>query len=83
MSANDPAEEYALMAESGMTRRQILASLTTAPAERFEQTRAAGRIAPGAAADLTILGVDPMTDVRGFTSVRYAVRRGRILYARF
>jgi len=82
MSSYDPADEYALMAESGMTPRQILASLTTAPAERFERTRAGGRITPGGAADLTILVTDPMTDVRGFTSVRYTIRRGRILYGR-
>ncbi len=32
---SDPSEEYALMAEAGMSFRQILASLTTTPAERF------------------------------------------------
>ncbi|MBI4468590.1 MAG: hypothetical protein HY650_04620 [Acidobacteria bacterium] len=31
----DPSDEYTLMAEAGMTFRQILASLTTVPAERF------------------------------------------------
>jgi imidazolonepropionase-like amidohydrolase len=31
----DPTEEYTLMAQARMTFRQILASLTTAPAERF------------------------------------------------
>jgi hypothetical protein len=35
MNDYDPTDEYALMAEAGMTFRQILASLTTAPAERF------------------------------------------------
>lgn len=31
----DPGEEYTLMAAAGMTFRQILASMTTVPAERF------------------------------------------------
>ena len=34
MSEYDTAEEFDLMARAGMTPRQILASLTTAPAER-------------------------------------------------
>jgi hypothetical protein len=44
MSVYDPADEYALMSESGMTSRQILASLTTAPAERFDGTRSVPRL---------------------------------------
>jgi imidazolonepropionase-like amidohydrolase len=32
---DDPAEEYRLMAAAGMDARQVLASLTTAPAARF------------------------------------------------
>ena len=48
----DPSEEYALMAESGMSFRQILASLTTAPAERFGEAQRLGRIAGGLQADL-------------------------------
>jgi imidazolonepropionase-like amidohydrolase len=50
MTAYDPTEEYALMAKAGMTFPQILASLTTAPAERFGASKELGRIAPGLAA---------------------------------
>ena len=47
MTAYDPTEEYALMAKAGMTFPQILASLTTAPAERFGASKQLGRIGPG------------------------------------
>lgn len=55
MSEYDPTEDYVLMAEAGMTFRQILASLTTAPAERFGASKQLGRVASGLTADLTIL----------------------------
>ena len=43
----DPSEEFVLMAEAGMSFRHILASLTTAPAERFGESDQLGRIAAG------------------------------------
>jgi imidazolonepropionase-like amidohydrolase len=76
----DPGDEYALMAEAGMTYRQILASLTTAPAERFGESERLGRIAPGLAADLVVLDGDPARDVRAFAGVRYTIRDGKIIY---
>jgi imidazolonepropionase-like amidohydrolase len=41
----DPTGEYVLMAEAGMSGREILASLTTAPAEQFGESSRLGRIA--------------------------------------
>ena len=60
----DPSEEYFLMSETGMNFRQILASLTTAPAERFGESKQAGRIAAGLQADLVILKGDPGKDIQ-------------------
>lgn len=80
MSEYDPTDEYALMAEAGMGFRQILASLTTAPAERFGASTQLGRIAPGLVADLTILKNDPSTDIRALAAVQYTLRDGRIIY---
>ncbi len=77
----DPGEEYALMAEAGMSFRQILASLTTAPAERFGEAHRLGRIAPGMLADLVVLDEDPSRNVRALASVRYTLRAGKIIYA--
>lgn len=76
----DPSEEYALMAQSGMSFRQILASLTTAPAERFGAAEKLGRIAPGMSADVVVLQGDPERDLRALTAVRYTLRDGKIVY---
>jgi imidazolonepropionase-like amidohydrolase len=75
----DPTEEYTAMAEAGMSFRQILASLTTAPAERFGFTKL-GRIAPGSTADLTVLRSDPSKDIRALATVEYTLRDGKIIY---
>jgi imidazolonepropionase-like amidohydrolase len=76
----DPSEEYALMAGAGMSFRQILASLTTAPAERFGAIAQLGRIAPGFTADLTVVKGDPSMDVRALAAVQYTLRDGKIVY---
>lgn len=80
MSDYDPSEEYALMAEAGMSFPQILASLTTAPAERFGESKQSGRIATGFAADLVVLGGDPSKDVSMFSNVWYTIRGGKVIY---
>jgi imidazolonepropionase-like amidohydrolase len=76
----DPSEEYALMARAGMNFRQILASLTTAPAERFGESSRLGRIAEGFEADLVVLDGDPSRDLRALSDVRYTLRAGRIIH---
>lgn len=82
MSDQDPGEEYALMAAAGMTPAQILAALTTAPAERFGAAARSGRIAPGLAADLVVIDGDPARDVGAFARVRCAARGGAVVYQR-
>jgi imidazolonepropionase-like amidohydrolase len=77
----DPTTEYVLMGTAGLSWREILASLTTSPAERFGEAARRGRIAPGMDADLVVLGTDPVTDVRGFADVRYAIRAGAVIYS--
>ncbi|MBZ5707212.1 MAG: amidohydrolase family protein [Acidobacteriia bacterium] len=76
----DPTEEYALMTEAGMSFRQILASLTTAPAERFGESKQLGRIAAGLQADLVVLKEDPSRNIRALTAVQYTLRDGKIIY---
>jgi imidazolonepropionase-like amidohydrolase len=78
----DPTEEYELMAAAGMSFAQILASLTTAPAERFGTAGERGRVAVGAPADLVVLAGDPAGDIRALADVRYTVRGGRVIYTR-
>ena len=74
------AREFELLARAGLRFPQILASLTTAPAERLGFGARAGRIAIGMDADLVVLDGDPARDVRAFARVRYTVRAGRVIY---
>jgi imidazolonepropionase-like amidohydrolase len=80
MTEYDPTREYVLMASAGMTFPQILASLTTAPAERFAPSRRTGRIAPGFTADLTVLRSDPVKDIRALAAVEYTFRDGKMIF---
>jgi len=70
------------MAAAGMGWRQILASLTTAPAQRFGQSAQRGRLAEGLAGDLVMLGSDPQVSPEAFADVQLTVRDGRILHER-
>ncbi|HXB75542.1 MAG TPA: amidohydrolase family protein [Candidatus Acidoferrales bacterium] len=76
----DPTEEYVLMAEAGMSFRQILTSLTTAPAERYGESKQLGRIAAGLQADLVVLKDDPSRNMRALAAVEYTLRAGKIVY---
>jgi imidazolonepropionase-like amidohydrolase len=72
-------EEYRQLALTGLTFRDVLAMLTTAPAERFHVSSEKGRVAVGMAGDLTVLSSDPATDSLAFTQVRYAIRGGKVI----
>jgi imidazolonepropionase-like amidohydrolase len=77
--AFDTTEEYRLM--SGvLTWRQILTSLTTAPAARFGFGARKGRIAAGMDADLVLLAADPAKDPTAFAQVRDTIRAGRVIW---
>jgi imidazolonepropionase-like amidohydrolase len=82
MTEYDPTREYELMAKAGLTPMQILASLTTAPAARWNEQNLRGRIAAGMQADIVVLDADPADAARNFASVRCAIRRGEIIYSR-
>jgi imidazolonepropionase-like amidohydrolase len=69
----DPSEEYELMSRAGMSFQQILASLTTAPAERFGAAEHLGRIAAGLDADLAAFK-------DSFAAVRYTIRYGKLIF---
>ena len=76
----DHAVEYELMASAGLGWREILASLTTAPARRFNDASRRGKIQTGMEADLVVLGTDPALGARGFADVRYTIRAGSIIF---
>jgi len=80
MHEYDPSDEYHFMAQAGLSPMQILASLTTAPAQRWDESARRGRVAPGLDADLVVLTADPARDVRNFASVRCAFRNGKAVF---
>jgi imidazolonepropionase-like amidohydrolase len=78
----DLTEEYRQLYLAGLSYRDVLAMLTTSPAQRFRVSKQKGRIAPGMNGDLTILSADPSSgDPTTFTRVRYTVRDGRVIYS--
>lgn len=76
----DAQLEFQLMAAAGLDWRQILASLTTAPAQRFGQASVRGRLQEGLAGDLVLLGSDPQARIDAFADVRMTVRGGQVIY---
>ncbi len=76
----DTRDELRLMAEAGLDWRQVLSSLTTAPAQRFGGDDNQGRLAPGQVADVVLLDADPRGDITAFAAVREVYRGGRRVY---
>jgi imidazolonepropionase-like amidohydrolase len=78
----DTSEEFVWMSRAGMSFQQILASLTTNPAERFGYSAHSGRIAKGMDADLVVLSADPAKDVNAFSRVAFTIRLGKIIFGK-
>jgi imidazolonepropionase-like amidohydrolase len=81
MTEHDPTDEYVLMARAGLMPMQILASLTTAPAARWNESARRGKVAQGNDADLVVLNADPATDVKNFANVRCTIRAGQEIFS--
>jgi imidazolonepropionase-like amidohydrolase len=77
----DTTEEFTWMFRAGMNFQQILASLTTNPAQRFGYSTHSGRIANGMDGDLVVLSMDPAQDATAFSKVRYTIRAGKVIYS--
>jgi imidazolonepropionase-like amidohydrolase len=75
----DVKEEYHQLALAGLSYRDVLAMLTTTPAQRFRVADHEGRIAVGMAGDLTVLSADPASDPLAFTQVLFAIRGGKVI----
>lgn len=77
----DTAEEYTLMQRAGMSFAQILAALTTNPAQQFGYGARSGKVARNMDADLTVFEGDPGSDITAFSRVRYTIRSGKVIFA--
>jgi len=62
-----------------LSERQVLASLTTNPAQFFKAAKK-GRVERGFDGDVVVLDGDPMSDVRNLAKVAYTIRAGQIIY---
>jgi imidazolonepropionase-like amidohydrolase len=78
----NPRLEYESLNKAGLSWTQILASLTTSPARRFNEGNRRGQIAPGMDADIVVLGTDPRDGWQAFADVRYTIRGGKVIYQR-
>jgi imidazolonepropionase-like amidohydrolase len=74
----DTTLEYELM-HRALSQRQVLASLTTNPAQYFKAANK-GRVEKAFDGDLVVLDGDPMADVRNLAKVAYTIRAGQIIY---
>ena len=74
----DTTQEYEYMGRA-MGWRDVLASLTTSPAEYFKAATK-GRVEKGMDADLVVLDGDPAADVKNLGKVKWTVRSGRVIY---
>jgi imidazolonepropionase-like amidohydrolase len=77
----DQGEEFRQLARAGFSYRDVLAMLTTAPAELFHLSRNEGKVMVGMRGDLTILLADPGSgNPEAFTAVRYTIRDGKVIW---
>lgn len=80
MDDTDTTQEFRLMKEAGLDYRDILASLTTAPARKYRLETRYGKITTGYPADLIVLNSDPRLDVTAFADINMTIKNGRVLY---
>ena len=69
--------ELEMMVESGMTPMQVIVAATGAAADCHGKTGQLGSIQPGAAADLLVLGANPLDDIRNTRQIRSIWIAGR------
>jgi imidazolonepropionase-like amidohydrolase len=76
----DVLEEYQELFNAGLTWRDVLRMLTASPVALFGDSSRIGGVAPGMAADITILGSDPSSGPEAFLNVKYTIRDGQVIW---
>ncbi len=77
----DQSEEFRQLMQAGFGFREVLAMLTTAPAELFNLSQHEGRVLRGMRGDVTILSADPASGhPEAFTTVVYTIRGGKVIW---
>lgn len=75
----DPTQEYVLLAEAGLSFRDILRALTTEPARRFGVAES-GSVQEGYSADLVIVDGRPDENIRSLRDVSAVYLRGQLVF---
>jgi imidazolonepropionase-like amidohydrolase len=70
--------ELELLVGAGLTPAEALAAATTGGATLLGAD-SLGAVAPGKAADLVVLGADPLADIRNARKVEQVMVRGRLM----
>ena len=72
-------EEMALLREAGLTPAQVLYAATMGNARLFRKDREYGSLKPQKAADLVVLGSNPLEDIRHTEDIRMVILGGAIV----
>jgi hypothetical protein len=70
--------ELELLVRAGLSTMDALRAATSRPAARLDRADEFGTVAPGLAADLVVLGADPLADIRNVSRIERVVARGRV-----
>jgi len=70
--------ELRLMAEAGLTPKEVLASATAGGARVMGREKDLGTVAPGRLADVVVLDRDPLADVANLEAIHRVVKGGRV-----
>jgi imidazolonepropionase-like amidohydrolase len=72
----NPAKEFPLMVEYGMTPAQALHAATVSGAELVDMRSQIGSVEPGKLADLIAVSGNPLSDIRVLQNVRFVMKEG-------
>ena len=70
--------ELELLVRAGLSTMDALLAATSRPAARLDRADEFGTIAPGLAADLVMLGADPLADIRNVGRIERDIARGQV-----
>ncbi len=77
----NPAKEFPLMVEYGMTPAQALHSATVSGAELVDMQNQIGSVEPGKLADLVAVSGNPLGDIRILENINFVMKEGIVYKA--
>ena len=80
MTNYNPRDEWMLLQQAGLSYLEILATMTTNPAQFFGKGKDYGSVASGYIADLVVLEEDPAKSRAAFSKVFCVFKHGKLIY---